>query len=76
MALKFACEANAYESCVELIDELMVVRFSGKHPRRNAYGLSSFRFEDVLNWRLSLPRQTKDNSFIRRLPRRVLLRDA
>jgi hypothetical protein len=34
MALKFACEANAYESCVELIDELMVVRFSGKHPRR------------------------------------------
>jgi hypothetical protein len=43
MALKYACEANAYDSCVELIDELLLDAVSEMQLQASALGFGAIK---------------------------------
>ena len=43
IALKYACETNAYDSCVELIDELLTHAVSEMQLQASALGFGDIR---------------------------------
>jgi hypothetical protein len=43
MALKYACQTNAYDSCVELIDELLTNAVSEMQLQASALGFGDIR---------------------------------